>query len=70
MRKIVFRVNCSLYNDPASNRLYRLDTDKIYNWKTDKELICPYMNLVRYFRKDWNPMEDEEWKMFVKTSKL
>ncbi len=57
-------------SDPAANRLYRLDTKKIYDWKTDKKMICPYMNLVKYFRKDWKPYEDEEWKTFMKDHKL
>ncbi len=51
--------------DPAANRLYRLVTGQIYDWKTDKKLICPYMNLVKYFRKDWKPEEDKEWKIFI-----
>jgi len=52
--------------DPAANRLYRLVTGQIYDWKVDKKLICPYMNLVKYFRNGWNPVEDEQWKEFVK----
>jgi hypothetical protein len=51
-------------NDPAANRLYRLTTGQIYNWKTDKEVICPYMNMVKYFRNRWVPTEDKEWKKF------
>jgi hypothetical protein len=51
-------------NDPAANRLYRLTTGQIYNRKTDKEVICPYMNMVKYFRNRWVPIEDKEWKKY------
>jgi hypothetical protein len=53
-------------NNPAANRLYRLVTGQIYDWKTDKKMICPYMNLVKYFRNGWDPLEDDQWKEFAK----
>jgi len=55
-------------NCPSYCKLYTLVNNKAAgkDWKA----IGPYMNLVRYFRKDWNPMKDEEWKMFAKACKL
>ena len=51
-------------NKPSYGKLYSLVNGKTYG--RDWEAIGPYMNLVKYFRNGWNPVEDEQWKEFVK----
>lgn len=56
--KIIWENN----NKPSYAKLYSLINGKSYG--KDYEAIGPYMNLVKYFRKNWEPAEDGEWNIF------
>jgi hypothetical protein len=47
---------------PSYGKLYSLVNGKPFG--RDWEAIGPYMNLVKYFRNQWNPVDDPEWKEF------
>lgn len=47
---------------PSYCKLYTLINNKCYT--NDSRVIGPYMNIVKYFRKAWIPMQDLEWKKF------
>ena len=44
---------------PSYCRLYSLVNGKSHG--KDWEAIGPYMNLVKYFRNGWDPMQDNDW---------
>ena len=47
-------------NTPSYCKLYTLVNAKCYT--NDTKVIGPYMNMVKYFRNGWVPMQDPEWK--------
>lgn len=49
-------------NQPSYCKLYTLINDSCYT--TESKVISPYMNLVKYFRNGWVPVQDEEWNNF------
>jgi hypothetical protein len=55
-------------NKPSYCKLYGLNMNKNYNWKTDGKEAGPFMNLVKYFRNGWVPTEDKEWKELKETA--
>jgi hypothetical protein len=48
-------------NKPSYCKLFGLAMNKKYDWKSDGQLVGPYMNLVKYFRNGWIPTQDQEW---------
>jgi len=44
---------------PSYCKLYTLVNNKCYT--NDSKVIGPYMNMVKYFRNGWIPVEDNEW---------
>lgn len=54
-----------LINDkPAFCKLFGLCMNKKYDWKRDGKEVGPFMNMVKYFRNGWVPIEDKEWKKY------
>ena len=49
-------------NKPSYCRLHRLIRGGMY----DSTSVGPFMNLVKYFRNGWVPVEDTEWKNYYK----
>ena len=48
---------------PSYCRLHRLVRGGMY----DSVSVGPFMNIVKYFRNGWIPVEDTEWKELKKT---
>ena len=49
-----------LDNDkPSYCKLYTLVNNKCYT--NESGVIGPYMNMIKYFRNGWIPMQDQEW---------
>lgn len=48
-------------NKPSYCKLYGLTMNKNYNWKDDGKEAGPFMNMIKYFRKGWIPIQDNEW---------
>lgn len=49
-------------NKPSYCKLYTLVNNKCYI--NESKVIGPYMNMVKYFRKNWTPTTDTKWKKF------
>lgn len=45
---------------PSYCKLYTLVNNKFY--ANESKVISPYMNMVKYFRSGWVPINDTEWK--------
>lgn len=48
---------------PSYCSLCRLDRG-VKNGATEPGFISPYMNVVKYFRNNWNPRSDQQWLEF------
>jgi hypothetical protein len=48
-------------NKPSYCKLYTLVNNKCYT--NESKVIGPYMNMVKYFRSGWVPLQDTEWKI-------
>jgi hypothetical protein len=46
-------------NKPSYCKLYTLLNEKCYT--NESKVIGPYMNMVKYFRNGWIPMQDIDW---------
>ena len=56
-------------NKPSFCKLFGLSMNKKYDWKNDGKEVGPFMNMVKYFRNGWTPIEDLEWKKWKKINK-
>lgn len=57
-------------NKPSYSRLCNIMGDGKYSDEDYYTKISPYMNLVKYFRNDWVPVEDIEWVVYNKQEPL
>ena len=52
---------------PSYCKLYSLVNNKCYI--NDSKVIGPYMNMVKYFRNGWVPMQDAQWTSYKKVQR-